>query len=111
MKKPEANEWWQYNGVRVYLIGQKRNGHVVCEYRDGSIATLVVGDWWTHLPDCTGWDWQPEVAKSATRTIILRQWIAWNEIGFECEVWRVTKPIAWDNCYETGETKTVEVPQ
>lgn len=60
-KQPQAGEWWQYNGVRIYIVGVKLNGHVVCEYRDGSIATLVVGDWWQHLSDCDSFEWKPEV--------------------------------------------------
>ena len=60
-KQPQAGEWWQYTDVRIYVVGVKRNGHVVCEYRDGSIATLVFMDWWQHLQDCDSFDWQPEV--------------------------------------------------
>lgn len=64
-KKPQAGEWWQYNSVRVRIAGVKLNGHVVCEYRNGSIATLIAGDWWQHIRDCTGWDWHPEAMVKA----------------------------------------------
>ena len=58
--KPQAGEWWSYNGVRVYVVGVTLTGHTVCEYHDRSIAKLLVGDWWQHLPDCKGFDWKPE---------------------------------------------------
>lgn len=62
VNKPKAGQWWQYNGVRVFVVGLKLNGHAVCEYRDGALATLVVGDSWKHIPDCTGFDYvlEPE---------------------------------------------------
>lgn len=59
VKEPKAGQWWQYNGVRVFVVGLKLNGHAVCEYRDGALATLVVGDSWKHIPDCTGFDYMP----------------------------------------------------
>ncbi len=59
-KKPQAGEWWEYNGVRIRIVGTLLNGRVVCEYRDGKTATLTQGDWWHHEPRCTSWDWQPE---------------------------------------------------
>jgi hypothetical protein len=63
-KQPQAGEWWQSQNklLRVFVIGIAPDGvPVVCEqdldpYRGPNLA-----HYWQHLPDCTGWDWQPEV--------------------------------------------------
>jgi hypothetical protein len=109
MTQPKAGEWWQAtDGEIVFIIGVKLNGDVMYQgqlSRDGN-GGLNWKDW-QHLPDCTGFDWKP--AKT-TRTVTLRRWIAWVKVGSEVELWRASEPIGWNHCHDTGETKTVEVP-
>jgi len=60
-KKPLAGEWWEKEGVRLLIVGTKRSGITVGEHECGSIDLFHHQYDWQHLPDCTGWDWQPEV--------------------------------------------------
>lgn len=60
-KKPLAGEWWEKEGVRLLVVGTKRSGITVGEHECGSIDLFHHQHDWRHLPDCTGWDWQPEV--------------------------------------------------
>ncbi len=60
-KKPEAGEYWEKQGVRMLVIGTKKNGMTVGEHECGSIDLFHCQHGWEHLPDCTGWDWEPEV--------------------------------------------------
>lgn len=57
-KKCQPGEWWEYNGVRVYVAGITLSGALVCEYRDGTIGRIRQGDWWVHLEGCDSWTWQ-----------------------------------------------------
>lgn len=59
-KKPLAGEWWEKEGVRLLVVGTKRSGITVGEHECGSIDLFHHQHDWQHLPDCTGWDWQPE---------------------------------------------------
>ena len=59
-KKPLAGEWWEKEGVRLLVVGTKRSGITVGEHECGSIDLVHHQHDWQHLPDCTGWDWQPE---------------------------------------------------
>ena len=49
------------------------------------------------------------VMPSPKRTVVLKQWIVWDEVGHEWQEWGASKPIAWKNAFETGVSKTVEV--
>ena len=64
-KQPQAGEWWQQqDGTRYLCIATNQRGETIWQVKDGGFRSLI-GDhnWkhWQHLPDCTGWDWQPEV--------------------------------------------------
>lgn len=59
-KKPLAGEWWEKEGVRLLVVGTKQIGITVGEHECGSIDLFHHQHDWQHLPDCTGWDWQPE---------------------------------------------------
>jgi hypothetical protein len=59
-KKPQAKEWWEYNGVRIHIVGITTKGLLSCEYKDGTMSVLRQGDHWKHLPDCNSFEWQPE---------------------------------------------------
>lgn len=50
---------------RVFIIGERLNGHVMFENKHGMILPdlNVLADW-HHEPDCTGWDWEPEPMES-----------------------------------------------
>jgi hypothetical protein len=56
-EKPKAGEWWEKEGVRLRVIGEKRNGLTVGEHECGSIDLFRSQDGWSHLPHCTGFDW------------------------------------------------------
>ena len=59
-KKPQAGEWWEYNGVRIHIVGITTKGLLSCEYKDGTMSVLRQGDHWKHLTDCKSFEWQPE---------------------------------------------------
>lgn len=63
VKKPEAGEYWEHetSGDRVYFIGATPENEMVWQCHGDTIEAGNL-DWtgWHHLPDCTGWDWQPE---------------------------------------------------
>ena len=63
--KIQPGQWWEKPGTRVFVVGLSLDGRIVAEREYGTIALLARGelyqDGWKHLPDCTGWDWQPEV--------------------------------------------------
>lgn len=64
-KTPQAGEWWETcrrkDKELVFIVGIKTCGHVIYETKDG-YHTNGFSNWkgWHHLPDCTGWDWEPE---------------------------------------------------
>tara|TARA_R110000868_G_scaffold411066_1_gene701662 strand:+ start:834 stop:1364 length:531 start_codon:yes stop_codon:yes gene_type:complete len=60
MTQPEVGQWWQNNATRAWVVGLKRNGIAVCEFECGTLGTLHPNSGWTLLPDCTGWDWEPD---------------------------------------------------
>ena len=60
-KQPQAGEWWTCKGTRVRIVGLHSGGDYVCELEAGDLTILPLGRTWQHLPDCTGWEWQPEV--------------------------------------------------
>jgi len=59
-KKPLAGEWWEYNGVRIYIIGLTTIELLCCEYQDGAMSVLRQGDYWKYLPECDSFEWKPE---------------------------------------------------
>jgi len=66
IKKPQAGEWWSNSPGNIwYIVGVKLNGDVVAEDIDGKHICWIGCTFhkWTHLPDCTGFDWTPEPKK------------------------------------------------
>jgi hypothetical protein len=61
--KPLPGEWWGQNQKpHWYIIGKNTHGLIVYQDRMGLLYVDKTGGWNTigeHLPDCTGWDWQP----------------------------------------------------
>lgn len=55
---PEIGDWWQYNGVRVYICGKTSHGLLVCEYKNGNTLKMKQGENWKHLPGCDSFEWQ-----------------------------------------------------
>ena len=64
MSKPVAGEWYEFCDVRVCCVAVSKQNDVVFEHRNGSFEFFRDGeeplDDLKYLPDCTGWDWQPE---------------------------------------------------
>lgn len=64
MSKPVTGEWYEFCDVRVCCVAVSKQNDVVFEYRNGSFEFFRDGeeplDDLKYLPDCTGWDWQPE---------------------------------------------------
>lgn len=58
---PKAGEWYEWSGKRVQCVANHQFGGIVLQYDDGSFG--VYEQWihheLTHLPSCTGWDWEP----------------------------------------------------
>ena len=61
-KQPMAGEWWTLGDFRVYVIGKaiENNEYAVQEEDLEVHGRLLSG--WDHLPECTGWGWQPNKA-------------------------------------------------
>lgn len=60
--KPMAGEWWGEHGKpQYYMVGNNPAGNMIFCDASGFPAKDDDGEWWgaVHLPDCTGWDWQP----------------------------------------------------
>jgi hypothetical protein len=59
-KKPQPGEWWEVKGTRVFVIGyRKNNTTLMFEHECGTIESDRNFGGWKHLPDCTGWLWEP----------------------------------------------------
>jgi len=62
---PKPGEWWQRDsdsGERVFICGNNKDGEIVYQWsRVSTDVAVAFGSWteWTHLPDCTGFDWVP----------------------------------------------------
>ena len=58
---PMAGEWWGYDKPAFYMVGFSSGGRMVFQCRDLECDIDTSGNWHgaKHLPDCTGWDWQP----------------------------------------------------
>lgn len=66
VKKPQAGEWWEMEGKGlVYVVGLDTDGDPVFTYDEGDGIDMNYESHFLknskHLPDCTGWDWVPEV--------------------------------------------------
>jgi hypothetical protein len=82
VKKPERDQYWEHekSGERVYFIGKTPEGEMVWQCNGDPIGAGNI-DWsdWKHLPDCTGWRWQPETFPQWWTT---RQGDSDNEVAF-----------------------------
>ncbi len=75
--QPEPFQWWGRGESRVYICGRTDDGKLITRSRSG--GTLSWGmdlSRWTHLKDCTGWEWEPEPPKKKQRkwVNIKEQW-------------------------------------
>jgi hypothetical protein len=60
LKKPQPGEWWEIKGTRVFVIGYRNNNTTLMfEHECGTIESDRNFGGWKHLPDCTGWLWEP----------------------------------------------------
>jgi len=57
-KKPQAGEWWEHDGYRVYVVGHRRDGVVITEAIGGFIGCIENQFGWKHLPECDSFEWQ-----------------------------------------------------
>lgn len=59
--KPVAGQWYEWQEQRVYCVGQDSHGHTIVNNECGTLNILrgKLIEELKHLPDCTGWDWQP----------------------------------------------------
>lgn len=75
---PQPGSWWVYGIERRYVVGHTTKGNVVLQKQDGSIH-LADGTYmsktWTHLKDCTGWDWQPPKKTKTQRKWVAEEWL------------------------------------
>lgn len=63
--KPKAGEWWEDNeGVRVYVVGFRVGGDMVCQYECGTVGILLFSQKWKRLDGCNGFDWEPDRSNS-----------------------------------------------
>ena len=65
-KQPEVGEWWKdLNDDVIVSVKAAARQHSVCfDRNDGKLCLWSIDTFlldFEHLPDCTGWDWQPEV--------------------------------------------------
>lgn len=68
MSEVKAGQWWTDKGSvagrhRILVLGVTRTLNVVVEYPNGSSSNLPMDyfqKYKEHLPECTGWDWEPE---------------------------------------------------
>ena len=60
--KPVAGQWYAEGESRFYCVGISTDGCFVFQSSNGYSFAYHKDDAkkLTHLPDCTGWDWQPE---------------------------------------------------
>jgi hypothetical protein len=69
-KLPRAGEWWQSkdDADRVYICGFDHQGDPVYSHAEGAYVDTIEMkyflDGYEYLPDCTGWDWEPEPAET-----------------------------------------------
>ena len=95
MTQPEVGQRWQNNTIRAWVVGLKRNGIAVCEFECGTLGTVHPNSDWVLLPDCTGWDWEPEPEEPADDWLILDPVIYADHVPrdgvdefYDCKQWR-----------------------
>lgn len=100
VKKPERDQYWEHekSGERVYFIGKTPEGEMVWQCHGDPIEAGNI-DWsdWKHLPDCTGWRWQPET---------FPQWyVCGNSVGWHTTVFVVRDTATTYFCVESDGTE------
>jgi hypothetical protein len=104
----KIGDWCDYGGVRCLVTDIEHNGIVVMpryktkffteDFESSFRSPAKDNPMLTHLPDCTGWGWQPP--KQWEQPAFLRPgWIAMDEGGYW--FYYTTKPIlkrdTWEN--------------
>lgn len=74
MVEVKAGQWWVHgvSGHRVFVHGVSKRNSVLVEYKDGSAGGVdqpYFSRGHKHLPDCTGWDWVPEIYPQYRETV------------------------------------------
>jgi len=60
---PVAGQWYENLGTRYHCIAVSESaGECVMQWKNGDFEIVEESDYedLKHLPDCTGWDWEPE---------------------------------------------------
>jgi hypothetical protein len=116
MKKPKANEWWQSkdDADRVYICGFDHQGDPVYSHAEGAyVDTIEMNyflDEYEHLPDCTGWDWEPKQTKPPVTRVTLHRIMIQKPDGEWHQIVRSNIPEwRWDR-WHIVETFEVEIP-
>ena len=56
------DRWYEFDGERIWFVGRDYSGVAFVQRRNS--LPVIMNDYdiacLTHLPDCTGWDWEPE---------------------------------------------------
>lgn len=95
VKTAEVGEWWEYNGVRIYIAGKTVAGALVCEHKGQGLSQMRQGDWWKHLVGCTGFDWVEETYP--------QYWTSLDNPELDGFVYAVrTGPAEWGDFYFVG---------
>lgn len=63
-KQPAAGEWWRHakTGITAFIVGKDHAGTTWATFANDAknpMPVMDLWDGWQHLPDCTGFDWQP----------------------------------------------------
>lgn len=60
-KTPQPGEWHGRGKSRVFICGRTDDGDLIWRFHPNGDLYFNTLDWsgWEHLPDCTGWEWQP----------------------------------------------------
>lgn len=94
-KQPLPGEWWELEGEgRVYVSGYDNEGDPVYVRGGGARADMMCMsqflDGGTHLPECTGWNWEPPQPAQEDP----EEWVVQDRVPARAEIdfgW-------WDNC-------------
>jgi len=68
-EKPQAGEFWEWDGVRLRIVGARMNGSIVAEHECGSLEFGCTVVEMKHLPDCRSFDWQPETPPHVQKSL------------------------------------------
>lgn len=82
MVEVKAGQWWTDKGSvaerhRILVRGLTRTGKVIVEWNDGKVSTLDLDyflEYKEHLPECTSFEWVPEVYPQYRETYMPNVW-------------------------------------